>query len=106
MKCLVKCDRCGAVLAEVPERSVVRTICAHCHFKFQIIHGRVAENATRELARQQQAARRSSMYRDFELPLELAQELEIVRFSIHERDKPLPARRGDAILVIHSMRGS
>lgn len=106
MTCLVKCDRCGATLAEVPERSVVQAICANCHFKFQIIHGRVAENGSREFARVHQTTRRSNVYRDVELPLELAQELEMVRFSIHERDKPLRTRLGDDILVVHSMRES
>ena len=106
MTCLVKCDRCGAVLAEVPERSVVHAICAHCHFKYQIIHARVVENASRAVARQHQWTHRSHVYRDYELQLELARELQIVGFSIHERDKPLPVRRDDDVVVMHCMRGN
>lgn len=91
------------MLAEVPERSVVQSICANCHFKFQIIHGRVTENA---LARQQQSSRRSEVYRDYELQLALSQELEIVRISLHERDKPLAVRRDDDVIVVSTVRGS
>ena len=106
MDCLVKCDRCDALLAEVPERSVVQAVCVNCHFKFQIINGRVVENASHEVARQHEWTHRSHVYHDYELQLELVHELEIVRFSIHERDKPLAVRRGDDVLVVHSMRGN
>jgi hypothetical protein len=105
MDSLIKCDRCGAVLAEVPERSLVHAICANCHFKYQIIHGRVAENASQAVARQHPWTHRSHVYREYELQLDLVREREIVRFSIHERDTPLPAREGDGVVVVHSMRG-
>lgn len=94
------------MLAEVPERTVVQAICANCHFKYQITHGRVAENASRDVSRQHQWTHRSHVYRDYELQLELVRELEIVRFSIHERDRPLPVRRGDDVLVVNTVRGS
>src|SRR4051812_12582886 len=106
MDSLIKCDRCGAVLAEVPERSLVHAICANCHFKYQIIHGRVAENASQAVARQHPWTHRSHVYRDYELQLEVARELQIVRFSIHERDKPLPVRGDDDVLVVSTLRGS
>ena len=106
MECLVKCDRCGALLAEVRDGSVVQAICATCHFKYQIIHGRVVENASRALGRQHQSTHRPDVYRSYELQLELARELEIVRFSIHERDRPLPVRGGDDVLVVSTVRGS
>ena len=99
MKCIVKCGICGTALAEVPGRSVVQVVCASCHFKYQIIDGRVAATDSRQLVHRR-------VYREYELQLELANSaVEVVRFSVHERDKPLPVRRGDDVAVVHSMRG-
>ena len=99
MQHLIKCGNCGTALAEIPDRSVVQTVCASCHFKYQIIDGRVAANESREDVHRR-------VYREYELQLELANgAYESVRFSVHERDKPLSVRRGDDVAVVQSMRG-
>lgn len=91
---------CGTALTEVPHRSVARAVCANCHFKYQIIDGRVVANESRQVVQRR-------VYREYELQLELADtELEVVRFNVHERDKPLPVRHGDDVAVVHSMRGN
>jgi len=95
MERLIECDRCRAPLAEVPDRSVVQTVCATCRFKFQVINGPLANKSGRQVGSHQ---------RDYELRLEIGdRQLEIVRFRI-ARDH-LPARPGDEIVVVHTMRG-
>jgi hypothetical protein len=96
---LVKCGICGTALAEVPGRSVVQVVCANCHFKYQIIDGRVAASEARHVVHRR-------VYREYELQLELANGgREDLRFSVHERDRPAPVRRGDDVAIVHSMRG-
>lgn len=100
MEHLVKCGMCGTALAEVPDRTALQKVCANCHFKYQIINGRVAANESRQVVQRR-------IYREYELQVELgSRDVEIVRFSLHERDKPLPVRRGDDVAVVHSMRGN
>lgn len=107
MEHLIKCARCGASLAEVADRSIVQTVCATCHLKYQVINGRLANKSSRQVTPEDESTRHDgTAQRDYELVLEIGdRRREVVSFTSDGPNDPLRSRRGDDILVVHSMRG-
>ncbi|HEX5971079.1 MAG TPA: hypothetical protein VFY85_04080 [Gemmatimonadaceae bacterium] len=100
------CPKCNASLGEVGPSGILEEVCSRCHYKFQVLKGRLTDRASQEvLLRRETPGQRAEYRRDYELRLELPDRYEILSLCTSGPDDQIPVRPGDTVSFVHTMNG-
>lgn len=101
------CPNCNTPLGELRRGGVFEEVCSKCHYKYQVLVGRLATRNVRSVTRRAPTAQDPGRYtRAYELRLELSPtNHEPVDFEVPERDDTLVhVEPGDTVAVVYAMR--
>jgi Zn-finger nucleic acid-binding protein len=100
------CPKCNASLGEVGPSGILEEVCSRCHYKFQVLKGRLADCASEQVVlRRETPGQRAEYRRDYELRLELPDRYEVLSLWTTGPDDRIPVRRGDIVSFVHTMNG-
>jgi hypothetical protein len=100
------CPKCNASLGEVGPSGILEEVCSRCHYKFQVLKGRLADRASEQVVlRRETPGQRPEYRRDYELRLELPDRYEVLSLWTNGPDDRIPVRRGDIVSFVHTMNG-
>jgi hypothetical protein len=100
------CPKCNASLGEVGPTGIFEEVCSRCHYKFQVLKGRLADRASEQvILRRETPGQRAEYRRDYELRLELPDRFEVLSLCTNGPDDQIPVRPGDTVSFVHSMKG-
>jgi len=100
------CPKCNASLGEVGPTGILEEVCSRCHYKFQVLKGRLVDRASEQVVlRRETPGRRPEFRRDYELRLELPDRFEVLSLTTSGPDDQIPVRKGDTVSFVHTMRG-
>jgi Zn-finger nucleic acid-binding protein len=101
------CPRCNASLGEVGPSGILEDVCSRCHYKFQVLKGRLADRASEQVVlRRETPGQRPEYRRDYELRLELPDRYEVLSLCTNGPDDQVPVRAGDIVSFVHTMKGN
>lgn len=99
------CPKCSRILGEVGPDGVLRTVCAGCRYRFQVLQGRLASRTPRRIAVEGPGSRVGVTPRYFELVLDLPGRREPVAIRVGAKAEGITVRAGDLVSVMHSLDG-
>jgi hypothetical protein len=100
------CPKCNASLGEVGPSGILEEVCSRCHYKFQVLKGRLADRTSEPvLLRRETPGQRAEYRRDYELRLELPDRYEVLSLCTSGPDDQIPVRPGDTVSFVHTMKG-
>lgn len=100
------CPKCKSSLGEVGPSGILEEVCSRCHYKFQVLKGRLVDAVSRQiLMRSETRGQRAEYRRDYELRLELPDRYEVLSLWTNGPDDRIPVRRGDIVSFVHTMNG-
>lgn len=100
------CPKCNSSLGEVGPSGILEEVCSRCHYKFQVLKGRLADRTSEQVVlRRETPGQRAEYRRDYELRLELPDRYELLSLCTNGPDDQVPVRQGDTVSFVHSMKG-
>lgn len=86
---------------------MLEAICSRCKYGFQVLYGTLPSRNSRQVTAQRKTKNHPGTYtRQYELRFQLpSSRVEVLQFSVPGREDWIHVRRGDAVSVVHSMRG-
>jgi hypothetical protein len=100
------CPKCNASLGEVGPTGILEEICSRCHYKFQVLKGRLASRSSELVTiRRETQGQRAEYRRDYELRLELPDRYEVLTLYTGGAADQIAVRVGDTVSFVHTMKG-
>lgn len=100
------CPKCNASLGEIGPTGILEEVCSRCHYKFQVLKGRLADRSSEVVTtRSETPGQRAEYRRDYELRLDLPDRFEVLSLCTNGDADKLPMRTGDTVSFVHTMKG-
>ena len=100
------CPKCNASLGEVGPSGILEEVCSRCHYKFQVLKGRLADRTSEVVVVRRETPSQPAQYRrDYELRLDLPDRYEVLSLRTNGEADRIPVRRGDTVSFVHTMKG-
>lgn len=98
---MFNCPRCYKTIGELPKSGTLVALCADCHFKYEVLRGRLIERTSTRLGGPSNDPNRHYRFR-VDAP---NREAGSVEFERRGTEEVLQARPGDDVVIVHTMRG-
>jgi hypothetical protein len=100
------CPKCNASLGEVGPSGILEEVCSNCHYKFQVLKGRLADRSSQIVTiRRETRGQRAEYQREYELRLDLPDRFEVLSLCTNGEADQIPVRKGDTVSFVHTMKG-
>jgi len=100
------CPKCNASLGEVGPTGILEEVCSRCHYKFQVLKGRLAARSSELVTVRRETPGQHAQYRrDYELRLDLPDRYEVLSLTTSGEADKLPMRQGNTVSFVHTMKG-
>jgi len=97
---MFNCPTCYKTIGELPKSGTLLVLCADCHFKYEVLRGRLIERTSVRVGGPNNDPIRRYVFR-LDVPNRDADSVKFARQGIEE----VQARPGDDVVIVHTMRG-
>jgi len=99
---MFNCPTCYKTIGELPKSGTLLVLCADCHFKYEVLRGRLIERTSVRVGGPNNDPIRRYVFR-LDVP---NRDAASVKFARQGPEEVLQARPGDDVVIVHTMRGS
>jgi len=100
------CPKCNASLGEIGPTGILEEVCSRCHYKFQVLKGRLADRSSQQVIVSGETRSQRPLYRrEYELRLELPDRFEVLSLSTSGTADQIPVREGNTVSFVYTMYG-